>query len=145
MFIVYAHQTPLTSACGETGCQTADSSLNHTTVTLRPVLLRQQETWGHFQLFLWFQNPMIFRLSCGQFKTFLWRQNQVFLKDTWGYFQLWWQNRLLLTACRLISSRDCGDQNRYFKPNHDIFPTLYQMITTAWAQRCDKRETENST
>ena len=46
-------------------------------------------------------------------------------------------------------THDCGDQNRYFKPNHDVFLTLSMQFShlnlrRAWAQHFDKREIQNT-
>ena len=35
------------------------------------------------------------------------------------------QNRLFFTRSRTISTADRSDQNRSFKPNHDIFPKCF--------------------
>lgn len=47
-------------------------------------------------------------------------------KDTWGHFQLFVATKTVLffTGSWTICIHDGAKQNMYFKPNHDVFPTL---------------------
>ena len=57
---------------------------------------------------------------------------------------------LFLRRSQDISSHLCGNQNRYFKPNHDVFLIiakwfLGQNLTTAYSKYSDQKKIENWT
>ena len=61
------------------------------------------DTWGYFQLCLWWQNA-----------EFLW--------ETWGHFEPFVYKKLVFfMGSWSFCIHDCLDQNRYFKTNHHFF------------------------